>query len=139
MSEIRGGELIPRAGVVEAVDLPRRQLLVLVLLVCLPVPFLTLGGLSAPFPEFAQRALAPLLPFVADPGDEALAGRVEAARALIVASPGDGLEAAGFPSPSASTSRRSRVSSAGAVKTPDISPSRCARRRVAIGCARCSG
>ncbi len=64
MNAIRREELHPRAGVVEAVDLPRHHLLVLVLLVFVPVPLLTLGGLAVPFPELAQRALAPFLPFV---------------------------------------------------------------------------
>ena len=64
MNAIRREELHPRAGVVEAVDLPRHRLLVLVLLVFVPVPLLTLGGLAVPFPELAQRALAPFLPFV---------------------------------------------------------------------------
>ena len=64
MNAIRREELHPRAGVVEAVDLPRHHLLVLVLLVFVPVPLLTLGGLAMPFPELAQRAFAPFLPFV---------------------------------------------------------------------------
>ena len=47
-----------------AADLPRRHLLALVALTLVPVPLLTVGGLAAPFPELAQRALAPMLPFV---------------------------------------------------------------------------
>ena len=71
-------------GSVEAVGLPRRQLLVLVLLTCVPVPLLTLGGLAVPFPELAQRALAPLLPFVDTPGQTAQAGAPASVRAVSI-------------------------------------------------------
>src|SRR5262245_13366867 len=84
MSAIRGGEIFPRAGVSEAVDVSRRPLLVLVLLVCVPVPLLTLGGLAVPFPEVAQRALAPLLPFVQVPGAERSAASANATSALTI-------------------------------------------------------
>jgi hypothetical protein len=51
----------------EAVSMPRHQAVLLGLLMCVPVPLLTLGGLAAPIPELAQRAFAPLLPFLEVP------------------------------------------------------------------------
>jgi hypothetical protein len=56
----------PRA--VTAADLPRRQLLVLLVLTFVPVPLLTVGGLAVPFPQLVQKVLAPLLPLVDSPG-----------------------------------------------------------------------
>jgi hypothetical protein len=68
----------------EAIDLSRRQSLVLVLLMFVPVPLLTIGGLAVPFPELAQRALAPLLPFVETPGKRSVTGLPTGLRALAI-------------------------------------------------------
>jgi hypothetical protein len=78
--------------VTETVDLSRHQALLLAVLVFVPVPLLTLGGLAVPFPELAQRALAPLLPFVAPP-DSTQRDALEESRLFhalaVVSSPGD--------------------------------------------------
>ncbi len=92
----------------EAFNLPRRQALVLVLLTFVPVPLLTLGGFAVPFPELVQRALAPILPFVDEPGRSALAGAPVSVYALpILDAPGlvGGSAAAVVPAPAASAAR----------------------------------
>jgi hypothetical protein len=79
--------------VTETVDLSRHQALLLALLVFVPVPLLTFGGLAVPFPELAQRVLAPL-PFVGPPSASE-AGRLEESRlvhALRIASSSDDVE-----------------------------------------------
>ena len=64
----------PGARTHDAVALSRQQAVILALLIIVPVPLLTLGGLAVPFPELVQRALGPLLPFVETPGDTSAAG-----------------------------------------------------------------
>jgi len=83
----------------EAVTLPRRQALVLVVLTCIPVPVLTIGGFAFPLPELAQRALAPLLPFVDAPDNSRVswreAGSVHAVSILSTPSERRGIDALG--------------------------------------------
>ena len=84
MHMIERDQRFVRTGAVETVELSRRQLLALVVLTCVPVPLLTVGGLAAPFPELAQRALAPLLPFIDMPGAESSPSWPEAVRTVSI-------------------------------------------------------
>ena len=84
MSAIGRERRYPNSGMVEATGLPRRQLLAVALLMCVPVPLLTLGGLVVPFPELAQRALAPILPFVESPGLANASGAPASVRGLLI-------------------------------------------------------
>ncbi len=90
MSAIGRERRYPKSGMAEVAGLPRRQLLAVAVLMCVPVPLLTLGGLAVPFPELAQRALAPILPFVDSPGTPSASGAPASVRALpILADPAD--------------------------------------------------
>ena len=90
MSAIGRERRYPKSGMAEVAGLPRRQLLAVAVLMCVPVPLLTLGGLAVPFPELAQRALAPILPFVDSPGTPSASGAPASVRALpILAGPAD--------------------------------------------------
>ena len=90
MSAIGRERRYPKSGMAEVAGLPRRQLLAVAVLMCVPVPLLTLGGLVVPFPELAQRALAPILPFVDSPGTPSASGAPASVRALpILADPAD--------------------------------------------------
>jgi hypothetical protein len=53
----------PAPLVVRVVELTRRQLLVLALLACIPLPVLSFATAAAPLPEIVQRAAAGLIPF----------------------------------------------------------------------------
>ena len=59
----------PAPPAVRVVELTRRQLLVLALLACIPLPLLSFATAAAPLPEIVQRAAAGLIPFSpSDPG-----------------------------------------------------------------------
>jgi hypothetical protein len=53
----------PAPLAVRVVELTRRQLLVLALLACVPLPVLSIATTAAPLPEIVQRAAAGLVPF----------------------------------------------------------------------------
>src|SRR6188508_3115569 len=53
----------PAPLAVRVVELTRRQLLVLALLACVPLPLLSIATTAAPLPEVVQRAAAGLVPF----------------------------------------------------------------------------
>jgi hypothetical protein len=53
----------PAPLAVRVVELTRRQLLVLALLACVPLPLLSIATTAAPLPEIVQRAAAGLVPF----------------------------------------------------------------------------
>jgi hypothetical protein len=53
----------PAPLAVRVVELTRRQLLVLGLLACVPLPLLSIGTAVVPLPEIIQRAAASLVPF----------------------------------------------------------------------------
>jgi hypothetical protein len=69
--------------------LRRRQTLLFVLLTLVPVPLFTVGGLAVPFPELAQRALAPILSFVhvPAPAEVTAAGDASAVHTLAIRAP----------------------------------------------------
>src|SRR6185437_14984238 len=50
-------------GAGRAVELTRRQLIILALLACVPLPLLSVATTVIPFPEIIERAAAQFLPF----------------------------------------------------------------------------
>lgn len=89
---------------VRAVELTRAQAMGLMLLVCVPLPALSLGAFLAPLPEVMERGAASFLPFV-EPTLEEGPGRVVR---KLSARPGKApARNEGSSSPSASTSSRS--------------------------------
>jgi hypothetical protein len=99
----------PGARTHDAVTLSRQQAAVLVLLIVVPVPLLTLGGLAVPFPELVQRALAPLLPFVETPGETSAAGAPAAVGVVPILGPVPAFDGSATEGASSSAIPHSRV------------------------------
>ena len=119
MSVISTPERLPAPRAAEAIALPRRHVLALAVLICIPVPLLSLGATVVPLPGLVERAVATFAPFVA-PALGKNEGRVVRQRAVAVRA----LEIRHRPSEAAGTASGQGSSASSSLEAPKIPRSR---------------